>query len=56
MRLVGAHIEQRLGLAERSGDVVSRFVGIAMVNVGELFGVADEQERGSDAYYGACKR
>ena len=55
MRLVRAHVEQRLGLAERPGDVVSRFVGIAMVDVGELLGVANKQERGCDADYGACK-
>lgn len=48
--LVRAHIEQRLGLAERSGDVVAGLVGIAMVDFGELLGIADEEECGSDAH------
>jgi hypothetical protein len=44
MGLVGPHVEQRLGLAEASGDIVSGLVCIAVVDFWKLFMIADQQQ------------
>lgn len=37
------HVEQRLGLAKRSGHIVLAFVGVAGVDLGQLSCVGDEK-------------
>lgn len=49
MGLVGPHIEQRLGLAEASSDIVSGLVCIAVVDFRKLFMIADQQQRRGNA-------
>lgn len=44
MGLVGPHVEQRLGLAETSSDIVSGLVCIAVVDFRKLFMIADQQQ------------
>lgn len=44
MGLVRPHVEQRLGLTEASSDIVSGLVCIAVVDLRELFVIADQQQ------------
>ena len=44
MGLVRPHIEERLGLAEGAGNVVTSLVGIAMVDLREFGGIADKEQ------------
>lgn len=53
MRLVGSHVEQTLRLAKATRDVMAGFVGIAVVDFGELRVIADQQQSRSDANNGA---
>lgn len=55
MSLVASHVEQTLRLSKTSGDIMAGLVGVAVVDLGELLGVADQQHCRSDAHNGACR-
>lgn len=54
--LVRPHVEQRLGFAKASSDVVSGLVHISVVDLGELFVIADQQQCRGDANDGAYEK
>lgn len=53
MHPVLSHVEQTFLLAKAAGDIMVRFVGLAVVNFWELGCVGDEQQSWSDAQNGA---
>lgn len=53
MGLMRSHVEQRLGLAETSSDIVSGLVCIAVVDFRKLFMIADQQQCRGNANNGA---
>ena len=53
--LVGPHVEQRLSLAKASSDIMSGFIHISVVDLGEFFVIADQQQCRGNANNGACE-
>lgn len=53
MLLVGSHVEQRLVLAEATGNVVAGLIGIPVIDFGELGVVVDQQQSWGNANDGA---
>jgi hypothetical protein len=52
MGFVRSHIKQRLGLAKRTGYIVTSLIGIAMVDFWQFRWVADQQQGRSDSHDG----
>ena len=55
MSLVSSHVEQALRLSKTSCNIVAGLVDVAVVDLRELLGVADQQHCRSDAHNGACR-
>lgn len=54
MGLVGSHVEERLRFPERTRNIMPGLVRIAVVDVGQFLGIADQEKGGSDANYRPC--
>jgi hypothetical protein len=55
MGFVGPHVEQRLSLTKASRDIMAGLVDISVVDLGEFFVIADQQQCRGNANNGACE-
>lgn len=56
MSLVASHVEQTFRLSKTSSNIMAGLVGAAVVDLGELLGVIDQQHCRSDTHNRACRQ